>query len=1160
MSLSSGLIAAVALLYMAVLFAIAFYGDRRQASAHTPRPRLRAWVYSLSLAVYCTSWTFFGAVGQAAEQFWAFIPIYLGPVLLLLFMPQLLAKMILISKQENITSIADFIAARYGKSQPLAIVVTLICLVGVLPYIALQLKGIVLGVNLLTGLDAGTTGPSSQDTALIVSLVLALFTILFGTRNLDATEHHRGMVMAVAFESIIKLLAFLAVGAYVTWGLFDGFADLLARARAAEELSDYWQQPMNWPALLVQTGVAMMAIICLPRQFHVTVVENIEPRDLNLARWVFPLYLVLAALFVLPIALAGQLLLPAGVVPDSFVISLPLAEDRPSLAMLAFIGGASAATGMVIVAAVALSTMISNDMLLPWLLRRHSAERPFEVFRHWLLSVRRISIVVLLLLAYVLYRMMGPNISLASIGLIAFAAITQLAPAMFGALYWKQANSRGVFAGLIVGALLWFYALLLPVMAAGLGWSLDEVPGQQWLAGNPLGLPMDALTQGTLISLCGNFVVFALVSWLSRTRVSEHWQASRFVGQEASVRPSPRMLLAVQVQDLLMLSARFVGEERARQSFIRFAYRQGKGFSPNQTASGEWIAHTERLLAGVLGASSARAVVKAAIEGREMQVEDVVRIVDEASEVLQFNRALLQGAIENITQGISVVDQSLRLVAWNRRYLEIFEYPDGLIHVGRPIADIIRHNAERGLLGPGDVDLHVAKRLYWMRQGTAHTSERTLPNGRVIELIGNPMPGGGFVMSFSDITAYRQAENALKEANESLEQRVAERTQELSALNEQLSEAKARAELANQSKSRFLAAVSHDLMQPLNAARLFSAALAHQEALPGEVQDLVRHLDSSLRSAEDLISDLLDISRLEGGRFTPERSTFSLDSLYEALGVEFRALAQEQGIDLRIRASSLRIDSDPKLLRRVLQNFLTNAFRYAKGRVLLGARREGRFLRLEVWDRGPGIPADKLKVIFEEFKRLDSHQTRAEKGLGLGLAIADGLCRVLGHRIEVRSWVGKGSVFSVRVPLARGRAPQPAPRSQETAGQPMNGAQVWCIDNEDSILVGMRSLLTRWGCQVETARSREDCARLLDAGSQPELVLVDFHLDGGETGVALMGWLRARLARPLPGVVISADARPELVAEVHAGGLDYLSKPVKPAALRALLSRHLNLR
>ncbi|MNF33340.1 Sensor histidine kinase RcsC [compost metagenome] len=1159
MSLSSGLIAAVALAYMAILFAIAFYGDRRQTTG-VARPRLRAWVYSLSLAVYCTSWTFFGAVGQAAGQLWSFVPIYLGPLLLLLFMPQMLAKMILISKQENITSIADFIAARYGKSRSLAIVVALICLVGVLPYIALQLKGIVLGVNLLTGADASANGLGAQDTALIVSLILALFTILFGTRNLDATEHHRGMVMAVAFESLVKLLAFIAVGVFVTWGLYNGFDDLLAKAQAAPRLAEYWQQPIDWPAMIVQTGVAMMAIICLPRQFHVTVVENIEPQDLNLARWVFPLYLVLAALFVVPIALAGQLLLPAGVQPDSFVISLPLAEAHPALALLAFIGGASAATGMVIVAAVALSTMISNDMLLPWLLRRHSAERPFEEFRHWLLSVRRIAIIALLLLAYVIYRLIGPSISLASIGQVAFAAITQLGPAMFGALYWKQANSRGVFAGLATGALLWCYTLLLPLLADGLGWSLAIFPGQQWLAGNPLGLQMDALTQGTLLSLTGNFLVFVLVSLFSRTRVSEHWQASRFVGQEASVRPSPRLLLAVQVQDLLNLAARFVGEERARQSFIRFAYRQGKGFSPSQTASSEWIAHTERLLAGVLGASSARAVVKATIEGRDMQVEDVVRIVDEASEVLQFNRALLQGAIENISQGISVVDQSLRLVAWNRRYLELFEYPEGLISIGRPIADIIRYNAERGLCGKGDPDIHVAKRLYWMRQGTAHTSERTLPNGRVIELVGNPMPGGGFVMSFTDITAHRQAEDALKEANESLELRVEERTRELSALNEQLSEAKARAELANQSKTRFLAAVSHDLMQPLNAARLFSAALAHQEALPGEVQELVRHLDSSLRSAEDLIADLLDISRLEGGRFTPERSAFALDTLYDALGVEFRALAQEQGIDLHIRASRQRIDSDPKLLRRVLQNFLTNAFRYAKGKVLLGVRREGRYLRLEVWDRGPGIPADKLKVIFEEFKRLDSHQTRAEKGLGLGLAIADGLCQVLKHRIDVRSWPGKGSVFSVRVPLARGLAvPLASPQTQSTAGQTMNGARVWCIDNEDSILTGMRSLLSRWGCQVQTARSRAECAQLLASDSPPELVLVDYHLDDGETGQALMGWLRARLGQPVPGVVISADGRAELIAEVHAAGLDYLSKPVKPAALRALLSRHLKL-
>ncbi|HCL76773.1 MAG TPA: hybrid sensor histidine kinase/response regulator, partial [Pseudomonas sp.] len=281
MSLSGGLIALVALSYMAVLFAIAFYGDRNRESMS---PRIRAWVYSLSLAVYCTSWTFFGAVGQAAEQLWSFLPIYLGPILLLLLAPQVLQKMILISKQENITSIADFIAARYGKSQVLAIVVTLICLVGVLPYIALQLKGIVLGVNLLIGSnDVTEAGSGTQDTALIVSIALALFTILFGTRNLDVTEHHRGMVLAIAFESLIKLLAFIAVGLFVTFGLYNGFGDLFNQAHDSAELSDYWAETINWPAMLVQTTVAMMAIVCLPRQFHVTVVENIDPRDFRLA-------------------------------------------------------------------------------------------------------------------------------------------------------------------------------------------------------------------------------------------------------------------------------------------------------------------------------------------------------------------------------------------------------------------------------------------------------------------------------------------------------------------------------------------------------------------------------------------------------------------------------------------------------------------------------------------------------------------------------------------------------------------------------------------------------------------------------------------------------------------------------------------------------------
>ncbi|WXL24062.1 NahK/ErcS family hybrid sensor histidine kinase/response regulator [Ectopseudomonas mendocina] len=1158
MTLSSGLIAVVALAYMAILFAIAFYGDRRDRPLS---PKARAWVYSLSLAVYCTSWTFFGSVGQATEQVWQFLPIYLGPIIIMIFAPWVLKKMVMISKQENITSIADFIAARYGKSQTLAIVVAFVCLVGVLPYIALQLKAIVLGVNLLIGEDAQIIGPGAQDTALVVSLILALFTILFGTRNLDVTEHHRGMMLAIAFESLVKLLAFLAVGVFVTYGIYNGFDHLLIEAKASSELEMFWQQSVNWPAMLAQTGLAMIAITCLPRQFHVTVVENTEPKDLNLARWVFPLYLVLAALFVVPIALAGKMLLPSDISPDSFVISLPLAQSHPTLALLAFIGGASAATGMVIVASVGLSTIISNDMLLPWLLRRKNTERPFEAFRYWMLTARRVSIVLILLLSYVCYRLLGSNASLATIGQVSFAAIGQLAPAMFGALVWKQANRQGVFAGIAVGALIWLYTLVMPLIAGSIGLSLDVFPGLQTLLHAPIGIDVDPQSRGIILSLAGNFILFAWVSFFSRTRVTDHWQAGRFIGHDLGRPTSNRSMLAVQLSDLLLLASRFVGEERAKQSFHRYALLQGKPFDPNQPSTSDWIAHTERLLAGVLGASSTRAVVKAAIEGREMHVEDVVRIVDEASEVLQFNRALLQGAIENITQGISVVDQSLHLVAWNRRYIELFEYPDGLIQVGRPIADIIRFNAERGLLGGGDIEAHVNKRLYWMRQGTAHTSERLFPNGRVIELIGNPMPGGGFVMSFTDITEFREAERALKDANEGLEQRVLQRTHELSLLNLALIDAKGNAESANQSKTRFLAAVSHDLMQPLNAARLFSAALSHHEHdLPEEARELVRHLDSSLRSAEDLISDLLDISRLENGRITPQRQPFVLNTLFETLGAEFKVLAAEQGVEFCMRSSKLLVDSDIKMLRRILQNFLTNAFRYAKGRVLLGVRRSGKHLRLEVWDRGPGIAEEKRKVIFEEFKRLDSHQTRAEKGLGLGLAIADGLCRVLEHPLEVRSWVGKGSVFSVTVPIATEKPKVPLKPQRETTSQPLAGTRVLCIDNEDSILNGMASLLSRWGCHVWTARNRLECESLLADGMHPQVILVDYHLNDGETGTDLVTWLHEQLNVQVPAVVISADGRQELIAQVRAAGLEFLPKPVKPAALRALLNRFNSLR
>ena len=379
-------------------------------------------------------------------------------------------------------------------------------------------------------------------------------------------------------------------------------------------------------------------------------------------------------------------------------------------------------------------------------------------------------------------------------------------------------------------------------------------------------------------------------------------------------------------------------------------------------ASADLIAHTERLLAGVFGTSSARLVLASALQGRNMQLEEIATIVDEASDVFRFNRGLLQGAIEHMGQGISVVDRELKLVAWNRRYIELFHYPHGLIQVGRSIEEIIRYNAEQGLCGPGDIEAQVARRVAFMKRGSPHVSARERPDGRVIEMQGNPMPAGGFVMTFTDITPFRAAERVLREANEHLEARVAERTHELSELNRQLLLVNQQVERANHSKSRFLAAVSHDLTQPLNAAKLFTSSLL--EMLPqgggqGEEQRaeqvrIARHIDDALGATEDLITDLLDISRLEAGKFKARKLDFALSDVLGNLKAEFGVLAQAGEIQFSVVESRLAVYSDVRLLRRVLQNFLTNAFRYNPGgRVLLGCRRlgEGAYRGVGQWPR-----------------------------------------------------------------------------------------------------------------------------------------------------------------------------------------------------------------
>ncbi|MBE1277611.1 PAS domain-containing hybrid sensor histidine kinase/response regulator [Enterovibrio baiacu] len=1138
----------VALAYLGVLFLIAWYGDNRPRWLRGWRP----WIYSLSIAVYCTSWTFFGTVGQASSQPWSFLPIYLAPILVFTIGWRFLARIILIAKREHITSIADFIAARYGKSQGLAVLVTVIAVVGILPYIALQLRGITMGLDVIAPNIGKDAGLDQGQITWLVCVSLAMFTVLFGTRHIDSTEHHRGMMMAVAFESIVKLVAFLVVGLFAVSMLLE--TDIALPSLAETGVVG----PPNWGALLVHTLLTMAAIICLPRQFHTMVVENSRAQDLHTARWVFPLYLLLMGIFVLPLAYAGQVFLPQ-FSADTHVIQLPLSTGNDGIALLAFLGGASAASGMVIVSTIALAIMVSNDLVLPQLLRRmRISNRNFTQFSGLLLNVRRALIFLLLIAAWGFYQLILEVPSLSAIGFLSFAAIAQFAPPLVAGIYWRQANKKGVYAGLVSGFIVWLMTLMTQTgMLAGTA----DTNLVLWLLAPP-ALPffreLSAVDWGMVLSLMVNTACFVGVSMATRPSLSERLQAASFVGTPLPEGDDSSLYQSrVTVAELEMLAARFVGRTRMRQTFRTFGEQRGETLLPQQQASAALIRHTERVLAGVFGASSAKLVLTSALQGRNMQLEEIATIVDEASELFDFSRGLLQGAIEHISQGISVVDKQLRLVAWNQRYVELFKFPPDLIQVGRPIADVVRYNAERGLCGPGEIEAHVAKRVSYLRQGSPHTSSRVHPDGRVIEVQGNPMPGGGFVMSFTDITAFRDAEEALKQSNETLEARVIARTQELESLNRRLISATNKAEHASQSKSRLLAAVSHDLMQPLNAARLFASSL-NEMAQDQDVQNMSGHIESALGAAEDLIGDLLDISRLESGKMKAQITDFDLDEVFSTLAAEFGMIANEQGVQFKVLPTGLRIRSDRRLLRRVLQNFLTNAFRYnPDGRVLLGVRRRGDECSIEVWDNGPGIPEDRQQDIFDEFTRID--RKGAELGLGLGLAIARGISRILNQSLDLRSWPGKGTVFSITASVTT-VMPQVCDTGVEADAAPKNsmqlaGVRVLCVDNERDILAGMESLLSRWGCEVKVAEDLDEVVACFQQDWLPDFILSDYHLAPSLTGLDVLQECRRLLGDAFYGAIITADRTQETQQCIREKGFGYIAKPVKPLKLRALLQQ-----
>jgi Na+/proline symporter/signal transduction histidine kinase len=1156
-----------ALLYGALLFYIAWYTERRGGIGQRWRPV----VYSLSLAVYCSSWTFLGAVGRAVDSGWSFLPIYLGPILLFVFGWRFIRHLLVISSRHKVTSIADFIGSRYGKSQRLAALVTIVAVVGSLPYIALQLKAVALVWSLV---DVGRVSESvtlgdklviANGTSLIAAVVLAWFAIVFGTRVIDGPQRHQGLITSIAMESMIKLVAFLAVGVFAV--------SIIVRA-------DF--QPLLQTTLFsgdtelgleffTQTLLAMMAIICLPRQFHVMAVEPHTGRDVRMARWLLPGYLLIFSVFIIPVALAGHSLLAGtGASADSYVMLLPMPGGSPLFTALIFVGALSAATGMVIVATLTLSIMISNELVVPlWL--RYSARARVDL-GYKLRLVRRLSIVTILLLGWLLEINLSDGKGLASIGLVSFAAAAQMAPALIAGLYWQRGHRNGVFAGISVGLFAWGYCLLAPALLPADHLLFSQGPWQLgWLSPvNLLGSGfLDTLSHGVFWSLLLNVMTFVLVSKLSRFNALDLRQANAFTQLRLRLEQRQKEfdLTGIEVRQLQALLRPLQDDASSARLWQDFEKRLGHRLLPHDKSPRFVVKGVEESLASIIGAVSAHRAIELMRRQQPVQIEDFVSLMGGSSRQLLFSQELLQTTLETIPQGISVVDEHLHLVAWNSRYQQLFDFPARLLFVGCPIAKVYQYNAERGYLGgdaSSNVDAAVTRRLQLLQSGGDYRLERRLPNGLMVEIRGTPMANGGYVTTYTDITDYQAVLDQLAQAKSHLEQRVVERTTELSAANQSLqqeNELRARIEkelsAVYTSKSRFLAAASHDLLQPINAARLFVAALQHKSA-NGDVTQIaenVNQIDRALSGAENLIDSMREIARLDSGKLVPRREHFAIHQLLQALADEFSAQAENSTLEFRCRSSRLWVYSDRHLLRRVLQNFLSNALRYTqRGKVLLGCRRQQGQLLIEVWDTGSGIAEQDRKRIFEEFERLgETHGKDDQKGLGLGLPIANRLSQLLGHRLDFDSWLGAGSVFRIAVPIGE-KSLQPSQPAID-GDVALSGLKVLCVDNEHSILSGMQALLEQWGCLVSCAPDLGEAMKRWQHETAPDIVLADYHLDNNETGLNLLKALSLHWRRPLSAIVISANNSDALREEIKQDGYLFLPKPVQPGALRAAMRR-----
>lgn len=1100
--------AVLALALIAALFVLASLVERRGARLQN-HPRLRHVTYTLALGVYCSSWTFYGAVGSAVRDGWSYLPIYIAPIVLFLAAPRFLQRLSDAVAQEQAGTVSDFIAARFGNDVVIARLVTVIALLGSIPYVALQLRSIGSAMAIVSG-------QAVESAVMVVSaLLLALFAAAFGARRYEMAGRSEGLVYAIGLESLVKVTA-LAVVALVAGSMVFTALEGPALQQGAAQLAERFAPGRLTIEVAVIFLISTMAVIALPRQFYMGLAEAQGPRDLVRARFGLAAYLAAMALLVLPIALAGIVAVGPAASPDLYVLALPSATGSSFALAAALIGGVSAAASMAIVDSTALATMVSNDLAFPSVLRSRTAAQDGAIGRR-MLQVRRASILGIMLLALAWALLVSPSNSLASIGLIAFAAMAQFTPHLIMATYRGNRDPAAARASLATGLVLWFYTLALPpvlpeaVLTALDGTMIDPLR----LFGIGGASP---IVHGVLWSLGANLAVYGLLA-------ARGMGAPALPGFLRGQRP------VADLAELAELTASFVGRERVAEEFPHAR----KGVPIDRRSANK----ARDLIASVVGTSSARALVTSALAGGTMSLVEVARVLDKGGQSLSFSRQLLAATFENIDAGISVVDAEMNLVAWNSRYLELFNYPPGMVRTGVPVANLIRHNAQRGDFGPGDAEFHVQKRLGHLRRGLEHSFERHRSDGRVIKTVGGPMPGGGYVMSFIDITEEARVREELQRTLDELEQRVAERTSDLSEANRRLAE-------SDSEKTRFLAAASHDLLQPLHAARLFAAALNRE--VDERPRQLVRRVESAIVAAEDLLRALLDISRLDAGGVTPRPEPVNLKAFLADLVDNFRPLAEEKGLTLRLGPVPGTVLTDPALLRSVMQNLLTNAVRYTqRGGIVVGVRRRGQNWRIDVVDSGVGIAPDRVETAFGEFTRLGEVEV---EGLGLGLALVRRIARLLGGRISVASKPGRGSRFSFGLPAAADAQTDKAPLPEVALPSLAAPLTVLVVDNDPLIVEATSALLQGMGHRPIGVTGMGGA---LDQSGAVDAVLADYQLDHGEDGLSLIAALRDR--RPgLPVRLVTAESAPDMQQRARAMGVEILSKPADPDRIARFLA------